>query len=467
MAAVAELSLSRHFDGIKYRPHPGQRLIHASDARHRVAACGRRFGKSQIGGHETSFQPNLTEAIMHTFHGADRDEVWLVGPEYSDAEKEFRVVWNDIKRMEIPMDRPGSYYNPEASDMAISLFGGKLQIHGKSSKYPDSLVGEGLRSVVMCEAAKMKASIWSKYIRPALADKRGTSLWLSTPEGKNHFYENYQRGLDPEQPAWASWRMPSYANPFVFPLGKDDPEVAEMRAEMSDQRAEQEIEASFTDFVGAVFKDFDEEIHVQNLKYRRDLPLYGACDFGWTNPFVWLAIQIDVWDNVYVLGEYRCTHRDVAEIAEDLAEWPLARNAVTLYPDPAEPDSAQILSKALKCGVNSSTGGEKKWRLQYIRKALKRVPEHLEDDDSDKQPKLFIDRRCKGLIREMQDYRYPDNKSEVRPDPEDPMEKDDHGPEALGRFYRGHFGPPVGPATGGAGVVSKARISTPKRRRRR
>lgn len=467
---VAEVSLKRHFQGLEYFPHPGQVKIHQSGARHRVAACGRRFGKSVIGGHEVSHQPNLTELMLHTFRGPKRHEIWLVGPEYSDAEKEFRVVWNDLKAMGVPLDRPGSYYNAEAGDMIASMFEGKLIIHGKSSKYPDTLVGEGLTGVVMCEAAKMKATVWGKYIRPALADERGWSLWLSTPEGKNHFYEAFQRGLDPAHPSWQSWRMPSYTNPHVFPLGKHDPEVAEMRGEMSDQRAEQEIEASFTDYVGAVFKDFDEEVHVRDLKYRRDLPLYGACDFGWSNPFVWLAIQIDVWDNVYVLGEYRCTHKDVPEIAEDLLEWPLAKYAFILYPDPAEPDSAHILQRKLKCKVNNDTGGEVKWRLHYIRRALKRVPEHLPDEHPEKQPKLFIDRSCKGLIREMQDYRYPDNKSEVRPNPEEPLDKDDHGPEALGRFFRGHFGPPTTEGKGGRAQQTTAKMGgsrKPTRRRRR
>ncbi len=29
-----------------YRPHPGQRALHESGARFRVAACGRRWGKT-------------------------------------------------------------------------------------------------------------------------------------------------------------------------------------------------------------------------------------------------------------------------------------------------------------------------------------------------------------------------------------------------------------------------------------
>jgi len=37
-------------------------------------------------------------------------------------------------------------------------------------------------------------------------------------------------------------------------------------------------------------------------------------------------------------------------------------------------------------------------------------------------------------------YRWPEHKSEVKNNAELPMDKDNHGPEALGRFYKGYFG---------------------------
>jgi hypothetical protein len=41
----------------------------------------------------------------------------------------------------------------------------------------------------------------------------------------------------------------------------------------------------------------------------------------------------------------------------------------------------------------------------------------------------------------MQEYRYPETKDEDTQSPkENPLKKDDHSPEALGRFYKGHFG---------------------------
>ncbi len=367
-----------------------------------------------------------------------RREFWIVGPEYSDSEKEFRVFWNDCKKLDLPFDRPGTYNNPEAGDMSVSLWNGRFKVHAKSAKYPSTLVGEGLSGVIMAEAAKMKRSVWVKYIRPTLADFGGWSLHNSTPEGKNWFYDLWRRGQDPADKAWASWRKPSWENPYVFPLGKDDPEIKDMRLDMSAELFNQEIAALFTDYVGKVFKDWEEETHVTDILYRADLPLYGACDYGWTNPFVWLAIQVDVWGNVYVLDEYRVTNRDITDIGKDLANSDVGRRTVKFYPDPAEPGDTAILSKMLRAESVKDTGGEKKGRIEKIRQALKVGPDHAPAHEQ--KPKLFIDRKCKGLIYEMGEYRYPDQKSELRAAPEEPLDKDDHGPEALGRFYRGYFG---------------------------
>jgi hypothetical protein len=479
---------SEVWPALDYEPHAGQEPIHMSDARHRVAACGRRFGKSTIGGHE------LTTAALETFtrritleDQGQRDEYWIVGPEYSDAEKEFRILWNDISKLGMPLDKPGSYNNADGGDMTVSLWGRRFLCHAKSAKYPDSLVGEGLAGVIMTEAAKLKARIWSKYIRPALADRHGWSLWLSTPEGKNHFYEKWQWGQDQQRHGWESWRGPSWVNSVIFPTGATangivtlldclesnkplpqevydevDSEVIEMALEMTRPLFLQEVGADFSEFVGRVFQGFDEETHVRNLQYNPDLPLFAACDYGWTNPFVWLLIQIDVFDNVYVLAEYRTTERDIEDIANDLQQWNngLSTKAKLFYPDPASPGDSALLSKRLRVPFNKDTGGKLRDRLSYIGQALRKRPEHLPDEHPDKQPKLFIDRSCSGLIWEMGDgYRYPDTRDVARKNPEEPLDKDNHGPEALGRFYRGHFGPPQ--IEGKAhGRISTAKIRT-------
>lgn len=456
-ATVTAFAKEPIYDSVGYQPHEHQRKVHTNGCRHKVVAAGRRLGKSVIGGNDLVVEALYTYTMKDSLlEDGRRREFWIVGPEYSDSEKEFRILYNALRKLQVPMDHPGTYYNPESGQLDLSLWGGAFEVHGKSAKYPGTLVGEGLNGVIMAEAAKMKESVWVKYIRPTLADYRGWSLHTSTPEGKNHFYRNWQKGQDPYQRAWASWRMPSWFNPIVFPMGRHDPEIADMASDMSGEKFKQEIGADFTEFVGRVFKDFDEEVHVKNFKYDPRYPVYGACDYGWTNPFVWLVIQVDVWDNVYVLAEYRVVQKDITEIAADLKAYPIIRKTVTMFPDPAEPGDTAVLVRELKTKTGGSTGGELKWRLELIRQHLKRVPEDAPDDL--REPKLFIDRSCVELIREMNDYRYPDTKEEsLKSAPEQPMDKDDHGPEALGRFFRGYYGGPSA-NSGNRPRVKKANI---------
>jgi hypothetical protein len=434
----------RIWPSIGYSPHEGQQDIHHSLARHRIAACGRRWGKSTVGGKELVAEAVKTYTQLSKLREEGKQRrFWIVGPDYSDGDKEFRVTWSDFQKLELPMDHPGSYYYPNQGNMHISLWNGLFQVHVKSARNPDSLDGEGLCGVEMVEAAKLKPHIFSKYIRPALADERGWSTMTSTPEGKNWFYEMWQYGQDPSKPTWNSWRLPSWTNPVVFPEGRNDPEILDMEAEMSPERFNQEIGADFTEFVGQVFKDFDEEIHVKDLDYRPDLPLFGCTDYGFTNPWVWLGIQVDVFNNVYVIGEYRVTHRDINDIVSDLKGIPWVSHATDLYPEPADPGDSAVLEKELKIRLHKNTGGELKWRLELIKNHLKFDPLSAGHPDEIRKPRLFIDRKCYGLIQEMLDYRYPSTKEEsLRAQPEHPLDTDNHGPEALGRFFRGYFGGP-------------------------
>jgi hypothetical protein len=443
------LSLSAIFDRVGYQPHEVERAIHAAARtnRFRVVCAGRRTGKSTLGGHE------LTSKAIQAYYRQDldkyqkRSEHWIVGPEYSDAEKEFRVLWGDVTRLGIPMDKPGSYYDPHGGNLHLSLFGGKFQVHGKSAKYPDQLVGEALETVILAEAAKLKPVIWSKYIRPMLADYKGTALMTSTPEGKNWFYQMWQMGQRPEKDWW-SIRMPSWSNDILFPEGRYDPEIISMSLGMSEEKFKQEIGAEFTEFVGRVFKDFSEESHVRSRPFNANFPLYIATDYGYTNPNVALFIQHDIWDNVWVVGEYYQRNRSPEEFARDVQDdaylGTLLKWAKGIYPDPEDPGASKTLSEHWHIPVKGNTGGKIQDRLELMRRWIGTGPEFIEFqyDHNDWVPRLTIDnRQCPNLVREMQDYRYPESKEEASQNPkENPMKLDDHAPEALGRFFKGHYG---------------------------
>jgi hypothetical protein len=441
------ISLAKVFERVGYVPHLGQQAIVGAKASHRfrVVCAGRRTGKSKNGGHELTAHAYEAYFKQHELDPyTNRMEYWIVGPEYSDAEKEFRVLYSDLERLGFDFDHPGTYYDVGGGNMHVSLFGGRYQVHAKSAKLPGTLVGEGLDGVILAEAAKLKPSIWPKYIRPMLVDTRGWGLMTSTPEGKNWFYDEYLRAK--VNPEYWSIRMPSWVNNYLFPLGREDPEVASLGEGLTDEAFNQEIGAEFADFVGKVFKEFDEEVHLKSLSYNPALPVYAAVDYGWTNPFVWLLVQTDVWDNVYVIGELYESHLRIDEVPDMLRARGLAPAELRVfYPDPAAPGDSAVLEKALKIKAAGGTGGELKTRLRLIRKWLEIPKElrYLPYGHPDRKPKLFIDPvKCPNTAREFGDYRYPENKNEAdKNDSELPLKKDDHTPEALGRFFAGHFAP--------------------------
>lgn len=525
-----QLTLERAWrSGLGWEPHAIQREILEDPTRNQVLAAGRRAGKSQTGGHKLI--PKAFEAYAAAAELLDagkRQEYWIVGPEYSDSEKEFRVLFNGLRRLGVPFDKPGTYNNPHTGDMVISLWDGAFIVQAHSAKYPDNLVGEGLSGLVLSEAAKLKPTIYSKYLRPTLADFEGWTFMSSTPEGRNWFYRYWQVGQDPTRPDWRSWRAPAWVNPHVYkkmrvfgddadaavktlqamvqrrfiperlPLaageamrrvwpGVDvdsawesavdktwakvgdmlglDPEIVALALDLSTELFNQEEAAQFNEFVGRVFKDFDEEVHVGDFTYDPSWTTYAALDYGFTNPFVWLLIQVDPFNtNIRILDEYYEVGRTTEEAAAEIAARGLApRSLKGFYPDPAEPDRSRVLSGLLQVPSYGGTGGEIKDRLEWIRRKLKphELVAHLGREHEEWVPQLQINRRCKDTIREFNAYRYPKTAEEVaetdREAPEVPLKKDDHTPEALGRFMIGHYGSPWAEKAAPA-RISRARI---------
>jgi hypothetical protein len=484
---MTSITASKVFKAAKYEPHAAQRTFHASHARNRVVGAGRRLGKSEMGAGELDIECAKTRLMLTYLEDkGHRREFWIVGPNYTDSEKEFRKHYNALKRMGAPMDKPGTYYDAHSGDMQLSMYQGKYLVLGKSAAHPERLVGEGLSGVIMAEAAKQRERTWTKYIRPTLADFKGWSIHTSTPEGKNWFYDLYMRGQDPNDDEWASWRFGAWRNPFVYPGGavaKDlvrlrkalderrrltksflstlriDSEIISLMRDQSSETFNQETAALFTEFAGRVFKDFDDEYHVRDLEYNPALPTYAASDYGFTNPFVWLLLQVDHHGTVYVIDEIYETGLTIDDAARMIQSRRLD-NVLEFYPDPARPEDTLALERHLQIVGNRSTGGALDTRLRYIREALKDMNTHLEDGDPLRHPKLLIDRSCVNTIREMNDYRYPETSKESNRNPKDqPLDKDNHCPEALGRFYRGRYGDPNIQAAGGGARVARSNLS--------
>lgn len=429
---------SKWFAETGYKPHPGQSLVHYDNTRHRVLSNGRRWGKSMFGGKEME-----GFAFVKNWRGEPM-RGWIIGPEYPDAEKEFRIVYDTFKKLGIDTISSKFLNNTENGNMHIQTNWG-FDLQCRSARHPESLVGEGLDFVLLAEAGRHRRRTFTEYVRPALSDKRGISIMSGVPEDASEnslLYWGYHRGQDPKMQQWQSWQLPSWTNTAVFPGGRTDPEILEAEDDLTEDEFKRQYGGQFILKRGRVMKEWDDDLHVGEYDYNPDWPLYAGVDFGYTNDWVWLWIQEDpMTHNVYIIGEHRFRLRDTEDIARnEMQRHPLMGKLNAIYVDPSSPDDASILRRHLGVPTRANTGGEIKLRLQLIRAALKVRPEALPDGHPEKMPGLVVDKSCQKLIWEMREgYRWPENHNDMRNMSEIPMDNDNHGPEALGRFFKGHM----------------------------
>lgn len=418
MRKQPEISREVLFEKLDYEPHSDvQWQMHRSDARFRVGCCGRRWGKSLWAGKELTCRMFIPDS-MH----------WICGPTYKLGEKEFRVLWNDFKALGL-LDRCAKHYNANQGDMMLHFKDLNSKCEVVSAEKPSSLVGEGLDSVCMSEAAKHKMSTWQMYIEPALSDRRGSADFPSTPQGFNWFKGLYDVGqLNKED--YASWHRPTWTNPVAFPGGYDDPEMVRIRTSVSDMYWRQEYAAEFTAFEGLIYDEFDEMVHVQPVEYNPQWKNWWALDFGFTDPFVCLDVMIDPSDRVYVWREYQISGKSTTDhglILKNRAS-PNGFHVDGIAADPRGADEIATLQWVLGYICHDVVG----W-TQGI-EAVKRAMKVREDG----KPGLFIDPSCVNLIRQLKTLRKkttPEGHNE-RPGQHD---YDDHGPDALRYFFSEYF----------------------------
>lgn len=440
-----------YFHETGYYPHEAQWEVHASPARHRALSNGRRWGKTLLGGKETE----VTAFVKNFLNEPQRG--WIVGPNYDDGEKEYRVLYDSLRKMGVDQVSSKFLKNEENGNMHILTNWG-WDVEVRSAAHPETLVGEGLDWVLLVEAGRLTRVMFTQYIRPALSDKRGWSMMTGVPEIATDIsllYWGWSRGQDSMRLPWASWRKPSWTNTVTFPGGRQDPEILEAEEDLTEDEFARQYGGQFVEKFGRVMKEWDDEIHLTTVPFDRSLPLYAAVDYGYTNPFVWLWIQVDAFDNVRVIGEHYIELTDTEDIARrTLLVHPWTDHLVAFYPDPAEPDDTNTLMKHLHKPARMNTGGELRTRLQLIRGLLK------QREKGSKAPQILVDRSCTRFAWEMREgYRWPRHKSEIRNDSENPLDKDNHGPEALGRFVKGYFD--VG------GKKKETRVTRAKTRNRR
>ncbi len=215
-------------------PHQIDVLRHP--ARNKVLACGRRWGKTKTG--ELACVEGHGPRVGGYRGAIDGGNIWWIAPSYPIAS----MIWRSLKR-----SLKDCWVSKNENERRIVLPGdGSISV--KSADNPDSLRGDGLDGAVLDEAAFMKHEAWAACIRPALSDRRGWAMFLTTPNGMNWFHDLWQDV--PHREGWARWQRPSGDNPLITPA-----EIQAARRDVGPYLFSQEYEAQFLITGGGLFKE--------------------------------------------------------------------------------------------------------------------------------------------------------------------------------------------------------------------
>jgi hypothetical protein len=117
---------------------------------------------------------------------------------------------------------------------------------------PHLIRGRKYKRAVADEWAHVKDArlIWEEVIRPTLMIERGPMRFISTPAGRNHFWQLAQ--LANTDPEWAYFHFDSYQNPFA---SRD--ELDAIKKTTPDLIWRQEYLAQFLEEAACVFRGID------------------------------------------------------------------------------------------------------------------------------------------------------------------------------------------------------------------
>jgi hypothetical protein len=220
---------------IDYTPHASQQLIHnARDARFRTICTGRRFGKTLC----------MAAELLDRGGGEIGGDYGWVAPTYGVAERgveAFRTIAPDFVRVVGRMPTRVEFEGAK----------GPCRVWMLSADNPDSIRGFGFRGLVIDEAAAVPVDVWNYALRPTLAQTFGWGVFISTPAGRNWFFDMFTRGVE-RQDGFRSFTFPSNVSPY-FPAK----EWGEARRTLPEDVFRQEYMAEFLEDSAGVFRGVD------------------------------------------------------------------------------------------------------------------------------------------------------------------------------------------------------------------
>lgn len=278
---------------------PKQQTIFDCDARYVIVAKGRRFGLTK--GAANDF---IKCALSNKF----KKGLWI--------DTVNANIERYVERYFIPALRklPQELWSWRKQQKILTIKAAYIDF--RSADNPENIEGFGYDKAFLNEAGIILKNeyLWNNAIRPMLWDYKCKTIIGGAPKGKGEFYKLFQRGLDPDQPNFKSFRFSTFDN-TTRPQYLNDEILEEMKS-MPDRVIKQEIYAEFLDDTGVVFRGTSEICTLAPEDPQHDHIYVIGCDLAKVQDFTVLT----VYD--------RKNNHQVYQMRFNKLEWPFQKEKI-------------------------------------------------------------------------------------------------------------------------------------------
>lgn len=377
-----------------------QKKVVKSKARFKVLVTGRRFGKTHLA---------IRQLIKHA--SVPDKKVWFVCPSYRQAKQ---VCWTALKER---LSKLNWIKKTNESDLSINLINGSvIALRGADRSY-DSLRGVGLDYLVMDEFADIASEAWYEVLRATLSDRKGGAMFTGTPRGYGNWaYDLYCKGgVDKD---WESFQFTTLDGGQV-----DKNEVESAKSDLDERTFRQEYLATFETYAGSIYYNFEREENVKVLK-DNNTTLHIGMDFN-IDPMSAAVFQIE--NNVInFIDEIIIYSSNTEELVKEIQQRYPERKII-VYPDPACRQRKTSAGGKTDLTILQNAGLTVRVKNAHpqIRDRINAVNSRLKN--TNEQRMLFIDPKCKNIIRGLERHLYKEGTTQ--PDKDSGF---DHMNDALG-----------------------------------
>ena len=268
-------------------PHQGQRLVRNEAKRFNWLSAGRRWRKT-----------TLTMAIAVESAAQGKTIIWGA-PTYDQV----RIGFEETQKAAVGV----ADFNQSRMEASFPNNG---KIMYRSLDKADNVRGHTADGVVMDEAAFIDKKAWNQVLRPMLIDTGGWAWAISTPNGRNWYWEEHVKAADDSNSM--AWQVPTLGvkitdkglvrepHPYENPDIPFD-EIEKLFQSMPTKIFEQEILGQFVDLSGGVFRRVQEAATLQPREPENGRQYVAGVDVAASVDFTVVSVfDVEAREQVYM-----------------------------------------------------------------------------------------------------------------------------------------------------------------------